>query len=1074
MAAVVPRPKTDELIAALRRGETALEQIARRLEEEAEGRFYKSGEVNPVQLVKRIRKLAGELPKLKASCQDLLTAKQVCDAAGAERLNDEEFNSFNESVGEWKLKLHQHNSAAAVTAMLDVSPHAFVSKLHQQTYFRACHAAWRISRSHPAHTGQLKQHMKQFTCQHHGNVGLALSGEHSDGHSGQAAGVRHRVGRTAASAGLLPRCGGGGAAAAPGAAAAAGGERSPIRGRQVRDDSAMATLQQLHAWKCLQGTAVQLAKLCQKRQQWQQEEEELEAMMLEEAVVSGGSQRQRRRGRRQQRQRQLEADILAVEENCQNQILACLSDIDARLVAGELLAAAAATRGQGSGGSSGGVARDPRDTLLGPDVLAAALPSDPSGLVGRAMLVLFVVMAAANFYDGDNESAKELAEKLRNDGAALTDAILSYHGIPPLSYPDLLELAKVLVDLKERQLSGSLPLGPFPECCVSLALMCRLVRAVRQVVEDVVLASDAAFSLAMNRAKGLEGGGMAETAAAEGNGAAAAATAPAVVTGFGAAAAGTAACPQGIANGTRAAAGPPSPPFDSDPRVTAKFQLHLNELRRASFGKLFYDAMTMHLTALDTMSSRARRTAAAAAAATAWFPPEYKRIVQNLLEDLRTRVESVAAACTATEKDVWERRDAKQQHLQEKASRQQQQDKAPSRRQRLQEQQQLQQSQLKERGEGEGVTRGQNGRCREGEEAPAGAGAATTAAAPLDAEVPECAPRDGGPSDGGPPSAMQTTDAPTDKQHAVEVAATAAGGGRGKRHVSVQSSSGHWSFWVLDEEYDIEEVLEVAQLRVNEQLHDIVPWDSAKVPYEPGMYDISPSSATAGGAAVVAVGPLEVAEAPLCAPRRAAAATATATAGPLPVPPAAVAAGVGVGGGGNPDPWSMRCTLARPLLEACLDGHCTSVRALGASALQLTLGITAAANSLMGAHTEMVRAVAGCRGPRRGGTAEGAVEELLGTEGRRLSGAPMLALTVLAQPPPPPARLPVVAPGGDELLLHLLEGALGSQQAAVVECLDGRTALEEVAQAITQVIIGVRVTDPCPGISDTKYENETK
>ncbi len=40
--------------------------------------------------------------------------KQVCDAAGAESLNDDEFKSFKESVGEWNSKLSRHSSAAGM------------------------------------------------------------------------------------------------------------------------------------------------------------------------------------------------------------------------------------------------------------------------------------------------------------------------------------------------------------------------------------------------------------------------------------------------------------------------------------------------------------------------------------------------------------------------------------------------------------------------------------------------------------------------------------------------------------------------------------------------------------------------------------------------------------------------------------------------------------------------------------------------------------------------------------------------------------------------------------------------
>ncbi|GIL47834.1 hypothetical protein Vafri_4487 [Volvox africanus] len=134
--AVISRQSIEDIIAALRKGEATLDQIAHRLEEEAEQRFCKPGE-----LVKRIRKLASELPKLQASCQELLSAKQglvdaaqnqlvanynllkqVCDAAGAKRLNDEEFNSFKESVGELNRKLHRHSlPAGQLLSRMDIN-----------------------------------------------------------------------------------------------------------------------------------------------------------------------------------------------------------------------------------------------------------------------------------------------------------------------------------------------------------------------------------------------------------------------------------------------------------------------------------------------------------------------------------------------------------------------------------------------------------------------------------------------------------------------------------------------------------------------------------------------------------------------------------------------------------------------------------------------------------------------------------------------------------------------------------------------------------------------------------------
>ncbi|GFR40653.1 hypothetical protein Agub_g1238 [Astrephomene gubernaculifera] len=128
------RQNTDDLIVALQKGEAALEQIAHKLEEEAERRFCKGGEVNPLQLAKRVRKLASELPELQNSCRDLLSSKQglvdaaqrqlaanharlkkLCEAAGMQPGDEDAFQSFQASMSEWNSKLH-HHSAAAVFA----------------------------------------------------------------------------------------------------------------------------------------------------------------------------------------------------------------------------------------------------------------------------------------------------------------------------------------------------------------------------------------------------------------------------------------------------------------------------------------------------------------------------------------------------------------------------------------------------------------------------------------------------------------------------------------------------------------------------------------------------------------------------------------------------------------------------------------------------------------------------------------------------------------------------------------------------------------------------------------------
>ncbi|KAG2494776.1 hypothetical protein HYH03_007020 [Edaphochlamys debaryana] len=124
------RSGAEDLISALLKAEASLEQIAHKLEEEAEQRC-KAGEVNPFLLVKRVRRLASEMPELQAKCRDLLSSKQglidaaqrqlaanhtrlrqLCDVAGAPPADEEAFRSFQETVGEWNQRLQRHALAA--------------------------------------------------------------------------------------------------------------------------------------------------------------------------------------------------------------------------------------------------------------------------------------------------------------------------------------------------------------------------------------------------------------------------------------------------------------------------------------------------------------------------------------------------------------------------------------------------------------------------------------------------------------------------------------------------------------------------------------------------------------------------------------------------------------------------------------------------------------------------------------------------------------------------------------------------------------------------------------------------
>ncbi|KAG2436827.1 hypothetical protein HXX76_006349 [Chlamydomonas incerta] len=134
------KQSAEELIAALQKGEAMLDQIAHKLEEEAERRFSRAGEVNPVLLAKRVRKLANDMPELQAACRDLLSSKQglvdaaqrqlaanytrlqhLCAAAGAPPPDDASFRSFQSSVGEWSSMLHHHSAAGQQMSRQDLN-----------------------------------------------------------------------------------------------------------------------------------------------------------------------------------------------------------------------------------------------------------------------------------------------------------------------------------------------------------------------------------------------------------------------------------------------------------------------------------------------------------------------------------------------------------------------------------------------------------------------------------------------------------------------------------------------------------------------------------------------------------------------------------------------------------------------------------------------------------------------------------------------------------------------------------------------------------------------------------------
>ncbi|KAI8468571.1 MAG: hypothetical protein J3K34DRAFT_470752 [Monoraphidium minutum] len=66
----------EDLIGLMERSGTALALVARRLDEEFATRFKDAG-VNPLEIIKRIKRLERELPELKDQCQALISTKQA-------------------------------------------------------------------------------------------------------------------------------------------------------------------------------------------------------------------------------------------------------------------------------------------------------------------------------------------------------------------------------------------------------------------------------------------------------------------------------------------------------------------------------------------------------------------------------------------------------------------------------------------------------------------------------------------------------------------------------------------------------------------------------------------------------------------------------------------------------------------------------------------------------------------------------------------------------------------------------------------------------------------------------------
>ncbi|GIL47837.1 hypothetical protein Vafri_4483 [Volvox africanus] len=398
-----------------------------------------------------------------------------------------------------------HHRRDALATLLGIPQPIIENNMKQQTYSRACQAAWRSCRTRAFREGQLQQHMQQFVNWHCCRRGARSGAPSTRAPScGQATGAAPCSMVPVAASDSQRACG---SASHTDSGTMASGSTPPqhqivssamlsnpafvSRKYPNREDPgtkvvscpgvkpdkkpdqklrAAATAQTNHMWSCLKSSASSLATCNMKKQKWDEGmAATCEGAAASVAAAAGSSGRRR-----------WQPHFDAMEKEYQDHIMCYLDNINIGAVANTLFMASPSFRA--NAGSNCGPARDPGDTLLGSDLQDPEL----TGHVSRAMLLLYVFMTAAAYYDGDNESAKDLANSQRHNAILLTSALMSCHGMPPWPYPELLELATLLSNLKALELSGNLPSKPFPESCTSLAMACRLTRAAQQLVETVM------------------------------------------------------------------------------------------------------------------------------------------------------------------------------------------------------------------------------------------------------------------------------------------------------------------------------------------------------------------------------------------------------------------------------------------------------------------------------------------------------------------------------------------------------------------------------------------------------------
>ncbi|GLI69651.1 hypothetical protein VaNZ11_014322 [Volvox africanus] len=394
-----------------------------------------------------------------------------------------------------------HHRRNALATLLGIPQPITERSMKQQTYSRACQAAWRNCRTRALREGQLQQHMQQFVNWHCFRRGAHSGGPYTrDPSYGQAIGagpcslvpVAASDSQEACGSTLHTDSGTLASGSTPlqhqiiSSAAlsnhAVDFRNYPNRGdlvscpgvriqedKPVQKPKAAAPAQANHIWSCLKSSASRLATCNMEKLKWDEGIAATREGAAASVAASSSGQRRCQPPR-----------FDAMEKEYQDHIMCCLDNINIGAVANTLFMASPSFRANAS--SSCGPARDPGNTLLESDLQDPGL----TGHVNRAMLLLYVFMTAAAYYDGDNESAKDLANSQRHSAILLTNALMSCHGMSPWPYPELSELATLLSNLKALELSGNLPSKPFPESCTSLAMACRLTRAVQQLVETVM------------------------------------------------------------------------------------------------------------------------------------------------------------------------------------------------------------------------------------------------------------------------------------------------------------------------------------------------------------------------------------------------------------------------------------------------------------------------------------------------------------------------------------------------------------------------------------------------------------